>query len=164
MPAPSPCPRARAISLLAAALAVGAPGLAEAKEPPVLFEAQGVKNVQIGLSGGSFDVMVQAERTRGLAVKLRHLEYEILLAGQPFSEASRDYDGMKLRKGEPQLIPIPVRFDAEKALKAGMAALGSEKLEVRVRGEAKLSVLCIPFTVPFDQRSALKPGKGKKKK
>lgn len=135
---------------------------AAAKEPPVLVKPVGVENIDIGLSGGSFDLLLEAERTRGIRVRLRDLDYTVKMGGRVVTRGDREYSGKVLRKGQPIIIEVPVEFSATDALATGLDALANGKVNVRIQGEAGLRVLLIPFSVPFDQK--VKMGKGRKKR
>ncbi len=149
-------------ALFAAALLALSLDAAAAKEPPVLVKPVGVENIDIGLSGGSFDLLLEAERTRGIRVRLRDLDYTVKMGGRVVTRGDREYSGKVLRKGQPIIIEVPVEFSATDALATGLDALTNGKVNVRIQGEAGLRVLLIPFSVPFDQK--VKMGKGRKKR
>ncbi len=132
--------------------------------PPVTIVPVAVENMKMGLSGGSLDVVLEAERTRGIRVRLRHLDYEVLMAGDVLSKADRDYSGTVLKKGQPVDIAVPVNISAGDALNIGVNALTKGNMGVRVRGEIGLSIFFIPFTVPFDQKLNPNQKRGGKKK
>jgi hypothetical protein len=134
--------------LLAAALSTAT---ATAKAP-ITIEPSSVEHFTMGLTGGSFDVMVSATRTGCLPLQLRELDYEIIVAGKRFATGTNSYEKMVIKKDKPTTIPIHVEFTTRQALAAGIAALGGKKLRVRVKGEAEVSVLFFPFTVPFNER------------
>ena len=128
----------------------------------MLVKPVGVENIDIGLSGGSFDLLLEAERTRGIRVRLRDLDYTVKMGGRVVTRGDREYSGKVLRKGQPIIIEVPVEFSATDALATGLDALANGKVNVRIQGEAGLRVLLIPFSVPFDQK--VKMGKGRKKR
>jgi hypothetical protein len=140
------------LSLLPAmTLALATAGPAHAGEPLQLTPI-GVKDLQVGFSGGSFDLVIEAERLKGLPIKLRNLEYELLVGNVVVTETETDYDGVVLRKGEPVEIAIPVTLDASTAMSAGAKAMASGKLDLRIRGTAGLRVLIFPVKIDFDER------------
>jgi len=132
--------------LLAAALST-----AHAKGP-IHIEPASVEHFKMGLTGGSFDVMVSAQRTGCLPLKLRELDYEIMVAGKRFAKGTTTYKKMAIKKDKPTTIPIHVKFTTGQALSAGIAAMSGKKLKIRVKGEADVSVLFFPLTIPFNER------------
>jgi hypothetical protein len=133
--------------LLAAALA--GPAQADDKGPPVEIRPKRIADVDIGLSGATFDVILEAERTRGITVKLRSLEYEIKVGKTTVARGDREYDAVKLRRGEPVKIRIPVELSGADAIKAAGKIAAGRDLKIKVKGNAGLGIWFIPFTVPF---------------
>jgi len=119
---------------------------------PITIEPSSVEHFKMGLTGGSFDVMVSATRTGCLPLKLRELDYEIMVAGKRFATGTTAYKKMVIKKDKPTTIPIHVKFTTGQALSAGIAAMSGKKLKVRVKGEADVSVLFFPLTIPFNER------------
>jgi len=133
--------------LLAAALT--APAHAGDKGPPLEVRPKRIADLDIGLSGASFDVVLEAERTRGITVKLRSLEYEIKVGKTTVARGEREYDTVKLKRGEPVAIRIPVELSGSQALKAAGKIAAGRDLQIKVKGNAGLGIWFIPFTVPF---------------
>lgn len=133
------------------ALALSSSGPAHAADA-VNITPKAVNNLQVGLSGGTLDLVLEADRPRGLPIRLRALNYELFVGNVLVTSAAQEYDGVVLRKGEPATFTIPVRLDASTALSAGMKALSSGSLDLRLRGEAKVRVLIFPLRIDFDER------------
>ena len=131
------------------ALALAMP-VAEAKDP-VEIAPESVENFEMSMAGGSFDVQVSARRTGWLPIKLKELDYSIMVAGQEFTSDTVEYNTWIGRK-EPTMIPIHVEFNMAQALGVGIAAMGGKKLRVRVKGTADGRVLFFPVTVKFNER------------
>lgn len=141
------------LSLLPAlTLAAATAGPAHAGDQPLKLTPIGVKDLQVGFGGGSFDLVIEAERMKGLPLKLKSLEYELLVGNVVVTETETDYDAVVLRKGEPVEIAIPVTLDASTAMSAGAKAMASGKLDLRIRGTAGLKVLIFPVKIDFDER------------
>jgi len=141
------------LSLIPALMvATAVSGTAHAGGEPLKLTPVGVKDVQLGFTGGSLDLVVEAERLKGLPLHLRSLEYELLVGNVVVTETQTDYDGVVLRKGEPVEISIPVRLDASTAMSAGAKAMSSGSLDLRIRGTAGLRVLVFPVNISFDER------------
>ncbi|MAY80939.1 MAG: hypothetical protein CL930_09175 [Deltaproteobacteria bacterium] len=143
---------------------------ADAAQRHVTVEPLGVENFSMGFTGGSFDVKVAALRHRWLPLRLKELDYEVVVAGKVFSSGTQEYDQTVLRRGDPEIIPFHVKFTAAQALHAGASAWSQGKVNVRIRGTADVSVLFIPFEVDFNEKVNLgkirKPSQsgGKKKR
>ena len=135
--------------ILATALSTSAQA---ADGPPVEVRPLRIANVDAGFSGASFDVVLEAERTRGLPVKLRSLDYTIQIGKTVIAEGSRDYDSLKLKKGQPVKVKVPVELSAGQALKAVTKVAAGRDLKIKVKGTAGLKVWFIPFTVPFSAK------------
>lgn len=133
--------------LLATALAT--PAHAGDKAPPVDIRPKTIANLDVGLSGASFDVVLEAERTRGIAVKLRSLEYTIKVGKTEVARGEREYSSVKLRRGETVTIKVPVELSGKQALKAAGRIAAGRDLKIVVKGNAGLGIWFIPFTVPF---------------
>lgn len=133
--------------LLTAALATSAH--AAEKPPPVDIRPKKIANLDVGLSGASFDVVLEAERMKGIAVKLRSLEYTIQIGKTVVAHGEREYGPVKLRRGEPVTIKVPVEMDGGQALKAATRIAAGRDLKIVVKGNAGLGIWFIPFTVPF---------------
>lgn len=135
--------------LLAAALA-GPP--AAAATDPVRVRPVGVENVRMGLGHATFDLVVEAERLKGLPVVLRTLDYAIVIDRVRVAQTVGDYRGQRLRlkKGEPVRFTLPVELNAAEALALATQGI-SEGLGLRVKlsGKAGVRLLFLPLTVPF---------------
>jgi hypothetical protein len=126
-------------------------------EDPITIEPVAVENLQIGMGGGSFDLVLKASRNKGLPVTLRWLEYELLVGNVVVTENEREYDGVKLKKGEPATFSLPVKLDASTAFSAGAKAMSSGRLDLRLRGQAGLKVLIFPIRIEFDEELVTDP-------
>ena len=120
--------------------------------PPVSVTPTSVNNVEIGLTGGSFDVVLHAQRSGWLPIKIRELDYTIMVAGREFASDTVEYSSLWIGRKEPTSIPIHVQFTMAQALGAGLSALSGKKLRVRVKGTAEASVLFFPVTANFNRR------------
>lgn len=136
---------------LVLATVLSAPAQA-ADGPPVEIRPNRIADVEVGLSGASFDVILEAERMRGITVKLRSLDYTIQVGKTVVASGSREYSNLKLKKGEPVKVRVPVELGGAEALKvAGKVAAGRD-LKIKVKGNAGLGIWFIPFTVPFSAK------------
>ena len=120
--------------------------------PPVEIRPMRIADVDIGLSGASFDVVLEAERMRGITVKLRSLDYTIQVGKTVVASGSREYSGLKLKKGEPVKVRVPVELSGTEALKVASKVVAGRDLKIKVKGNAGLGIWFIPFTVPFSAK------------
>ena len=137
------------LALPLALLLAGAP--AEAADP-LRIEPVEIRNLDVGLGSARFDLVVEAERLRGLPLRLRSLRYAVVVDRVTVSQAERDYtsERVRLRKGEPVTFAIPVELDAAEALTIATKGLMAGKaLRVQVKGAAGVQVLVFPIRVPF---------------
>jgi hypothetical protein len=151
-------------SLLCVALLATSLSAQAASDPPVLFKPLGIENLNVGLGGGSFDLLVEVQRTRGLAVRLRSLDYTVKMGGRVVTSGDREYSGKRISKRDPVIVEIPVNFSAADALTTGIDALASGKINAKVKGEAGLAWFIFPFKVPFDRKVSLDTAPKKKRK
>ena len=132
-----------------ALLLAGAPAKAA---DPLRIEPVEIRNLDVGLGSARFDLVVEAERLRGLPLRLRSLRYAVVVDRVTVSQAERDYtsERVRLRKGEPVTFAIPVELDAAEALTIATKGLMAGKaLRVQVKGAAGVQVLVFPIRVPF---------------
>jgi len=120
--------------------------------PPISITPASVTNVDLGLTGGSFDVTLHAQRSGWLPIKLRELDYTIMVAGQEFTSDTVEYRSLWIRRKDPTPIPIHVEFTMAQALAVGLSAISGTKLRVRAKGSAEASVLFFPVTATFNRR------------
>ena len=125
-------------------------GAAHARPPAVTARPVGIRDPKIGLQGASFVLEVEVERQRGLGARLRGLDYSLAVSEVRVAEQHVDYDGVRLRKGRPVRVRIPVKISAGDALEAGLQSFTRGSLRVQLSGEADLRVLLIPFSLPFE--------------
>jgi hypothetical protein len=125
--------------------------LALAREAPVQVRPVDLRSVQIGLGGASFDLVLEAERTRGLPLRLRSLDYRVEVNGRTITTAQQDLGGLRLRKGEPAQVVLPVRLSGLDAVAAIADTIQKRDLAVRLTGEARVRVCLIPARVQIDE-------------
>ena len=118
----------------------------------VQVEPVGLNDVKLSLGSASFDLVLRVERTRGLPVRLRKLDYALQVGKVRVTQARADYRHLKLRKGQPVDVELPVRLDAGQAAAVALDAFGAGQLTVRISGKAGVSVLLLPISVGFDER------------
>lgn len=126
---------------------------AHAADSPVDIAPVGVKNLDVGLSGASFDVVLEAERTRGwLPLKLRSVDYVVMVGKAQVATGTREYDGLKLKKGDPVRFRVPVELSGGEALTAMGRIASGRSVKVKVKGTAGLGIFFIPIKVPFSAK------------
>ncbi len=134
--------------VLAAALATSA---AQA-EDPLAFELVGVEVESVGLRETRLQLVTELERTKWPGVRLREIEYALSVGGQAVADGRADYEGLKLRKGQPETIRIPVSFRTLQAAGAiGTDLVEGGQLSVQLEGDMRIRMLLLPFTIPLDE-------------
>jgi Late embryogenesis abundant protein len=123
---------------------------AHARDQGVDVRPTDIRGLQVGLGGATFDLVLEVERTRGVAVRLRSLTYDLAVNGRSITADERDLDGVKLKRGIPTEVVIPVQIGARDALGMLGSALNQGDLDVKLTGTAKVRVLLVPFSVDID--------------
>ncbi len=134
--------------LLAASLAV-APAQAE---DPLEFELVGLEVESAGLRETKLQLITELQRTRWPPVRLREIGYQLTIGGQAIADGDASYDGIKLRKGQPEQVRIPVSFRTLQAAGAlGKDLVEGGRIGVQLEGALRIRMLLIPFEIPIDE-------------
>ena len=137
----------KALAISASILALASPPAAAGE--PLRIDPVAIQDVDLGLGKASFGLVVEVERLRGLPIRLRHLQYQLDVNKVTVTDTRADYGGIKLKKGQPVEIVIPVELNAAEALAVAAQGLASGNVRVQIRGEAGVRILLLPMTVPF---------------
>lgn len=116
--------------------------MANLKEPKAELKEVYIKDLQ--LMGGTLVFVLDVQNPNKEEIKVDEITYETFIDGQFFSQA-KTQNQIKV-PGEqtvPVELPLPIEFSK---LAGGLAkALKGEPVDYRIKGNAKLSVLTIPF-------------------
>lgn len=123
---------------------------AHARDQGVDVKPTTVRGLEVGLGGATFDLVLEVERTRGVAVRLRGLDYDVEVNGRSITADELDLAGIKLKRGVPTEVVIPVQLGARDALGMVGSAMSQRDLQVKLTGTAKVRMLLIPFSVDID--------------
>jgi len=121
-------------------------------EDPLEFTLVGIEVESAGLQETHLQLITELERTRWPAVRLRSLEHRVSIGGQVVAEGEASYQRIKLRRGEPQEIRIPVSFRTLQAAGAlGAGLFGSGQIDVELDATIRARMLLVPFQVPIQE-------------
>lgn len=135
--------------LLLALCLVTAPALAD---DPLELSLVGVEVESVGLAETRLQLVTQLTRTRWPPVRLRSLEHQVAIGGQVVADGEASYPRVRLRKGVPQEIRIPVSFRTLQAAGAlGRGLLGAAQIDVQLQGVLRFRMLLVPFELPFEE-------------
>jgi hypothetical protein len=121
---------------------------------PVAVKVLGVEDVSVGLRGVSFTLLLQAERTRGIAINLKSAEARVQVARVELDPIQLKLDGTRLRKGEPVQIRVPCSLDALSAISGVSQAASKGKVHIKAEGSVSGRILIFPFSRPFSVKPA----------
>lgn len=123
--------------------------MARMKEPKAELKEVYLKD--LNFSGGTLMFVLDVQNPNKEEIKVDEITYETFIDGQFFSQAKTDR-AIKVpgEKTMPVELPLPIEFSK---LAGGVAkALKGDPVEYRIKGNAKLSLL----TIPFDKSGQLK--------
>ncbi len=118
-----------------------------AASAPIAFSITDVEALNVTLKRTSFSLVAQAERLKGMPVKVKQLDYNIRVGDSVVSQDTLALQGVKLRVGEPVQVQIPCEFEnlstAGALVGAVTGALSGHDLRVTLSGTAHLKFLGI---------------------
>lgn len=114
----------------------------------------GLRDVQLAGGEARFDLVLSVQRTCGMAVRLKRLDYRVSVNGVQLADREVEYEGIKLKRDTSAEVVVPVGLDAGEAARLAWSALTSARLSVALSGEATVTWLIFPLTLPFDEQIA----------
>jgi hypothetical protein len=126
----------------------------KAGSDPVAVKVLGVDDVSVGLKGVSFVLLLEAQRTRGLAIHLKSAEARVQVARVELDPIHLKLEGTRLKKGKPIQIRVPCSLDAISAIGAVGQAAAKGKVNIKAEGTVSGRVFIFPFTRPFSVKPA----------
>lgn len=116
--------------------------LANLKEPKAELKEVYLKDMNF--SGGTLMFVLDVQNPNKEEIKVDEITYETFIDGQFFSQAKTNKSiQVPGEKTIPVELPLPIEFSK---LAGGVAkAIKGEPVEYRIKGNAKLSLLTIPF-------------------
>ncbi len=123
-----------------------------AADDPLEVELVGVEVEKAGLRETRLRLVTEVTRTRWPPVRLRGVEHSFSIGGRVVAEGEAEFSGVKLRRGAPQEIRIPVSFRTLEAAGAlGRGVLSSGQIDIELQGAVRCRMLLIPFEVPVQE-------------
>ena len=113
-------------------------------------QATGVRDVQIGMGGTSFDLVLEVTRTGWPGVTLGALEYVVTVDGQEIERNATEPD-MKLEQGVPTEVVLPCEVSGLATAGAILSAAMDGTIDLRIDGQATAWIWFIPLRVGFEE-------------
>ncbi len=121
-------------------------------DDPLEFSLVSVELESVGLRETRLQLVTEVTRTRWPAVRLRSLEHAVTMGGEVVAEGEASYERIRIRKGAPQEVRIPVSFRTLQAAGAlGRGLLGDAQIDIQLQGVLRFRMLLIPLEFPFDE-------------
>ncbi|HJU69165.1 MAG TPA: LEA type 2 family protein [Gemmatimonadaceae bacterium] len=138
---------------LAATVAVGAYGCASvarnAFAQPVVT-LRDVKLQGIGLTGGSFDVVLSVYNPNGYRLDATQLNYNLFVDSLRFANGTLQQQ-FTVQEKDSTLVRVPVSFSYAGVGEAGRQLLNTGSVNYRVAGEVTVATPVGSFRVPYDR-------------
>ena len=138
---------------LAAAVAVGAYGCASlgrnAFAQPVVT-LKDVKLQGVGLTGGSFDVILSVYNPNGYRLDATQLNYNLFVDTLRFANGTLNQQ-FTVQENDSTTVTVPVNFTYAGVGEAGRQLLNTGSVNYRVAGDVRVATPVGSFTVPYDR-------------
>ena len=138
---------------LAAAVAVGAYGCASlgrnAFAQPVVT-LKDVKLQGVGLTGGSFDVILSVYNPNGYRLDATQLNYNLFVDTLRFANGTLNQQ-FTVQEKDSTTVTVPVNFTYAGVGEAGRQLLNTGSVNYRVAGDVRVATPVGSFTVPYDR-------------
>lgn len=122
-------------------------------DEPLTLSLVGAEVESAGLRETRLQLLAEVERTRWPPVRLREISYVLTIGGQTVATGEASYQGLELRRGEPQQVRVPVSFRTLEAAGAlGKDLVQGGRIDVQLEGELRLRMLLFPVVVPLDEQ------------
>jgi LEA14-like dessication related protein len=138
---------------LAAATAVGAYGCASIgrnafAEPVVTL--RDVKLQGIGLTGGSFDVVLSVYNPNGYRLDASQLNYNLFVDTLRFANGTLNQQ-FTVQEKDSTIVTVPINFSYAGVGEAGRQLLNTGSVNYRVAGDVTVATPVGSFKVPYDR-------------
>ena len=138
---------------LAAAAAIGAYGCASVgrnafAEPTVTL--RDVKLQGIGLTGGSFDVILSVYNPNGYRLDADQINYNLFVDSLRFANGTLN-QRFTVQEKDSTLVTVPISFSYAGVGEAGRQLLNTGSVNYRVNGYVNVATPVGSFKVPYDR-------------
>lgn len=145
--------RKMALAGLAMVAAVGAYGCASVarnafSEPVVTL--RDVKLQGIGMTGGSFDVILSVYNPNGFRLDASQLRYNVFVDSVRFANGTMN-QRFTVQEKDSTLVTVPINFTYAGVGEAGRQLLNTGSVNYRVAGDVTVATPVGNFTVPYDR-------------
>jgi LEA14-like dessication related protein len=138
---------------LAAAVALGAYGCSSigrnAFAQPVVT-LKDVKLQGVGLTGGSFDVVLSVYNPNGYRLDATQLNYNLFVDTVRFANGTLNQQ-FTVQENDSTTVTVPVNFTYAGVGEAGRQLLNTGSVNYRVAGDVRVATPVGSFTVPYDR-------------
>jgi hypothetical protein len=125
--------------------------LAHAEPPPFEVEPVQIQDFQASLKDVRFKLDVDVTRHKGIPVRLRSVDYRVIINKTEVLDDSADLGNVKLRRDQTERLTIPVKASTADLLGLSVQSLLSGDIKVRLKGTAHARVLLLfPVELPFE--------------
>ncbi len=122
-------------------VAVMAAAPAEAKEVDV--KVKDLQEVRLTRNGAAFVLALEVKRLGGPDLRLRTGTATVKVGDTRLPPIEVDFDGLKLEKGRPKTVKVPVQVTADSAREVAAQLLAGREVDVAIHGEVKAFVYYI---------------------
>lgn len=145
--------RKMALAGLALVAAVGAYGCASVarnafSEPVVTL--RDVRLQGIGMTGGSFDVILSVYNPNGFRLDASQLRYNVFVDSVRFANGTMN-QRFTVQEKDSTLVTVPINFTYAGVGEAGRQLLNTGSVNYRVAGDVTVATPVGNFTVPYDR-------------
>lgn len=145
--------RKMALAGLAMVAAVGAYGCASVArnafaEPVVTL--RDVRLQGIGMTGGSFDVILSVYNPNGFRLDASQLRYNVFVDSVRFANGTMN-QRFTVQEKDSTLVTVPISFTYAGVGEAGRQLLNTGSVNYRVAGDVTVATPVGNFTVPYDR-------------
>jgi LEA14-like dessication related protein len=138
---------------LAGAVALGAYGCSSigrnAFAQPVVT-LKDVKLQGVGLTGGSFDVVLSVYNPNGYRLDATQLNYNLFVDTVRFANGTLNQQ-FTVQENDSTTVTVPVNFTYAGVGEAGRQLLNTGSVNYRVAGDVRVATPVGSFTVPYDR-------------
>jgi LEA14-like dessication related protein len=109
-----------------------------------------VKLQGIGLTGGSFDVILSVYNPNGFRLDATQLSYNLFVDTLRFANGTLNQQ-FTVQENDSTLVTVPINFTYAGVGEAGRQLLNTGSVNYRVAGDVRVATPVGNFTVPYDR-------------
>lgn len=118
---------------------------------PLSVEIVDLDDMEVGLGGATFTVVLHMTRTGWPPMKVKSMDYDLVVNGVAVGNAQTvDGHHVKLPKDQAVVLELPASVSSSALGPALLRSFSSGSLEVKVTGEAEIKGVLLTHTIPFE--------------